>query len=295
MERAQQVLATGEALAVEYDTRGSDDVLWGIGLGCEGAMRIVLTRIDPANGYQPFAQVTQSRERNLPARFALVTASDNPAFSFGRHYLGSEPDLPAPVLHTLNAPESGPRALSNTAIQLEHAGATFLIVSIALPVQLLILGAGPDVIPIVELAGMLDWQTCVVDHRPAYARPERFPRAARVLSQPVERLGDIIATARFDAAVVMSHHLLSDAAYLAALARSDIPYIGLLGPAPRRARLLSELDAQQAEALGWRLRGPVGLDIGASTPETIALSIVSEIQAVLAGRSGQPFSATVRT
>ena len=86
----------------------------------------------------------------------------------------------------------------------------------------------------------------------------------------------------------MSHHLTSDECYLSALADSAIPYVGLLGPAPRRARLLSELGAK-AEQLKSRLYGPIGLDIGAKTPETIALAIVSEIQAVLAGRTGGPF------
>src|SRR5690606_39055993 len=49
MERARKVLDTGQAIVVEYDTRSSDDVLWGIGLGCEGAMKIILTRIDADN------------------------------------------------------------------------------------------------------------------------------------------------------------------------------------------------------------------------------------------------------
>jgi xanthine dehydrogenase accessory factor len=80
----------------------------------------------------------------------------------------------------------------------------------------------------------------------------------------------------------MSHHLLTDAAYLRALVRSNIPYVGLLGPVVRRERLLTELGAEAA-VLRSRLRGPVGLDLGAMTPEAIALSIVAEIQAALAG------------
>jgi xanthine/CO dehydrogenase XdhC/CoxF family maturation factor len=87
----------------------------------------------------------------------------------------------------------------------------------------------------------------------------------------------------------MSHHLLSDQAYLAALAEHQpIPYVGLLGPAPRRARLMQEL-ADASRGLDGRLHGPIGLDIGAKTPETIALAIVGEIQAVLAGRPGGSF------
>ncbi|HET7088003.1 MAG TPA: XdhC family protein, partial [Anaerolineae bacterium] len=80
-----------------------------------------------------------------------------------------------------------------------------------------------------------------------------------------------------------------DQTYLAALSEHAVPYIGLLGPAPRRARLMQELGLK-AHALAGRLYGPIGLDIGAKTPETIALAIVSEIQSVLAGRPGGSFS-----
>jgi xanthine/CO dehydrogenase XdhC/CoxF family maturation factor len=251
----------------------------------------VLTRIDPDNDYQPFAHVERARHENASARFALVTDSTNAAFPLGKYFLGGEPNLPSPVALALQAHEPKHRTQSNAATMIECEGAKFLIVSIALPIQLLILGAGPDVMPVVELAAQLDWHVSVADHRPAYAEPSRFPRAKRVLSQPVAHIDTVLRQTNFDAAVVMSHHLTSDAGYLAALAKSNIPYIGLLGPAPRRARLMSDV-GEGAAALKHRLHGPIGLDIGATSPETIALSIVSEIQAVLAGRSGRSFSET---
>ena len=96
----------------------------------------------------------------------------------------------------------------------------------------------------------------------------------------------------FDAAVVMSHHLVADGQYLAALARSTVPYVGLLGPAARRERLNAEL-GPLADALRPRLRAPVGLDLGGGTPEAIALAIVAEIQAALHGRPGAPFGPSI--
>jgi xanthine dehydrogenase accessory factor len=290
-ERARQVLETGEPLVVEYDTRSSDDVLWGIGLGCEGAMRILLTRLDADNGYQPYAYVESARHENTPARFAFVVESTNPKFPLGMFAVGDEGGLPTPVALALHAHETKHRTQSNAGTTLESDGTKFLIVSIALPTQLLILGAGPDVMPVVEMAALLDWHVTVVDHRPAYADRSRFPHAKRVLCQPVAQIDQVLQTKSFDAAVVMSHHLTSDAGYLAALSKSAVPYVGLLGPAPRRARLMSDI-GEHAAALKHRLHGPIGLDIGATTPETIALSIVSEIQAVLAGRSGRSFSET---
>ena len=117
------------------------------------------------------------------------------------------------------------------------AGATFLIAPVELPPRLLVLGAGPDAMPLVEIAGLMHWHVTVLDHRPAYAVAERFPRAQRVALNPAGGLAKELRAAHYDAAVVMSHHLLSDQAYLTALAENDsIPYVGLLGPAPRRAR-----------------------------------------------------------
>jgi len=91
-----------------------------------------------------------------------------------------------------------------------------------------------------------------------------------------------ISLAKFSAAVVMSHHLETDRAYLQMLAKSSLPYIGLLGPAARCERLLADLGADGA-ALRPRLRSPVGLPIGADSPESIALAIMAEIHATLAG------------
>jgi xanthine dehydrogenase accessory factor len=291
LERARKVLDTGEALAVEYDTRSSDDILWGIGLGCEGAMRILLTRLDAANGYQPFAYVEQARHDNAAARFALIVDSKNPAYPLGATFRNGDTHVPAVVAEALGAATSAVRTQANTAKPVEAENAKFLIVSIALPIQLLLLGAGPDAMPVVDFAAMLDWHVSVLDHRPAYADPARFPRAKRVTAQPVSQLEEHLQSASYDAAVVMSHHLISDAGYLSALAHSAIPYVGLLGPAPRRARLMSDIGSR-AEGFHGRLHGPIGLDIGATSPETIALAIISEIQAVLAGRSGRSFSET---
>ena len=83
---------------------------------------------------------------------------------------------------------------------------------------------------------------------------------------------------RFDAAIVMSHHLVSDRSYLGVLAATDIPFVGLLGPPRRRERLLDDL-GDSAAGLGNRLRSPVGTKIGGRGPAAIALEIVAELQA----------------
>jgi xanthine/CO dehydrogenase XdhC/CoxF family maturation factor len=150
---------------------------------------------------------------------------------------------------------------------------------------LLICGAGPDAQPVVSIARALGWRVSVVDHRAAYAVAAAFPGATVTLCDP-HLLRERIAVERCHAAVVMSHHLSSDAAYLRELAQAGVPaYVGLLGPEARRSRLAQEL-GPVAEKLKFRMHGPVGIDIGAVTPEGIALAIVTQIHAWLAGRAG---------
>jgi xanthine dehydrogenase accessory factor len=137
----------------------------------------------------------------------------------------------------------------------------------------------------------------VIDHRPHFAQAGRFPAAQSVLSGGPTALATLLSShpraetqrphaPAFAAAIVMSHHLATDLAYLRTLTASDIPYVGLLGPAARRQRLIDQL-GDSAQWLHGRLRAPVGLDLGANSPETIALSIVAEIQAALAERASQ--------
>lgn len=282
VERARHVIATGEAAIVEYDTRSSDDILWGIGLGCEGAMRILLTRLDSSNDYQPFAFTEECRANDRHGATAFVITTSNAAYPLGAACTSAAPEAaPAAVRLTLT---QSPR----TTHTVEAENATFLVIPVELPLRLLLLGAGPDAMPLVEVAGLMGWNVTVLDHRAAYAIADRFPRAQRVELRPAATLSQFLADAHYDAAIVMSHHLTSDEAYLRALADSAIPYIGLLGPAPRRARLMADIGAK-SQQFGNRLYGPVGLDIGARTPETIALAIVAEIQAVAANRPGGSF------
>jgi xanthine/CO dehydrogenase XdhC/CoxF family maturation factor len=152
-----------------------------------------------------------------------------------------------------------------------------------MPVQtrVLICGAGPDAVPVAEILAGLGWQVVLIDHRPAFARQERFPESCQVvLARPKEMAGRLDLD-DIDAAVVMSHHLENDALYLRQLAAHNISYLGVLGPAARRKRL-----CEMAACGAKKIYGPVGLDIGAELPESIALSLAAEIHAVLNDRNG---------
>ncbi|MFO1456881.1 MAG: XdhC family protein [Steroidobacteraceae bacterium] len=274
-ERAARLLASDRRLELtSYDSRTSDDPVWGLGLGCEGLMRILLLRVDAASDWQPLAELARFESAGAAGAWSVALRADGDAASMvGRVWL-TDHGL-APGLST--ALVDGVR----TDLFVAHVPRAW---------RVLVCGAGPDVEPVVAWGASLGWQLTVVDHRPAYVEPARFPAARDVQRVAADELGSAVELARFDAAVVMSHHLVADGHYLAALAASPVPYVGLLGPAARRERLYAEIGPDAAAALRPRLRAPVGLDLGGRAPEAIALSIVAEVQAALHGRRGEPFS-----
>ncbi len=287
-ERARAVLESGTPQSVTYDLGQNDEELWGLGVGCDGLMRIFLQPVTPGNRYEPFATMCKAYEglteqvaaivlesgiAELAAGSALVTVDADVAFS----------DIDQKYAQQIEA-EAGAALLerqSRTAtIAMDGGEATILFSILRPPPRVLVLGAGLDAEPVVRLASELGWRVTVQDHRPAYVESGDFAAAEQVHCVPVAEVTTAISLQQFAAAIVMSHHLASDRQYLQQLAATDIRYIGLLGPRDRRKRLLEEL-GEVADRLTPRLHGPAGLDIGGRGPASIALSIVAEIHQAL--------------
>lgn len=275
---AQEVIESGAARAIEYDMRGPDDILFGIGAGCEGAMRVLL---EPAHAASAAAAAMAAAGRFTAQGLGtcLVAVHDSSETPLGTYDLETVPP------HLAAAAKQSLDEASSREILLDHGGDRLraFVQYLAPAPHLLVCGAGQDAEPVAAAAGTLGWRVSVVDHRPAYADARRFP-GATVVRADARALGTVIDLAACHAVVVMSHHLDSDVAYLRELSAAGLPaYVGLLGPAARRRRIAQEL-GPAAEGLRARLRGPVGIDIGAITPEAIALAIVSEVHAWLAAR-----------
>jgi xanthine/CO dehydrogenase XdhC/CoxF family maturation factor len=156
-------------------------------------------------------------------------------------------------------------------------------------IRLVVCGAGPDAAPVARFASDLGWDVTVVDHRPvADARSPRFPTARVVECADALHLARVLPANQRFAAVVMSHHLARDRDYLYGLLKSEVTYLGVLGPRARTERMLAELVAREGALpeIDERLFSPIGMDIGGEGPDAIALSIVSQISAVTSGRGG---------
>jgi xanthine/CO dehydrogenase XdhC/CoxF family maturation factor len=290
-EHARDVAASGRARIVSYDLRSTTDQLFGLGAGCEGAMDILLMRVSDADGWQPMPFLVDAYRSGRHCRLGFVI-SGAPGIELGLTFPvdGQTPAFarnePLRALHT-----AAMAATPNSIVPADPLPVEIFVGAFAPPPRLLLLGGGPDARPVATLAAFLGWQLTVVDHRSTYLVPARFPPSTTLVESRAEEVESAVKLDDHAAAIVMSHHLDSDLHYLRALSASSVPYVGLLGPAARREKLLGDLGSA-AEALRPRLRAPVGLDIGGRTPESIALSIIGEVHAALAGRAGRPFSET---
>ncbi len=289
VEHALKVLATGEPRIAAYDMRSEDDALFGIGSGCEGAMQVLLQRVGPDECWQPLAAIAELVESRRSGALALVV--DGP--TAGRAWWpggGNAATAEPPVVNEARSACTSPRILEAPG---EGDALRVLLLPVTPPPLLVLCGAGDDARPLARLALALGFDVAVCDHRPALLASARFPGCS-LHGQPVEAFARLEVLADCGAAMVMSHHLAADAAYLGALADvSQVGYVGLLGPAPRRDRLLAML-GPKAERLDGRLHAPIGLDIGARTPEAIALAAAGELHAWIAGRPGGAWHQALR-
>jgi xanthine dehydrogenase accessory factor len=287
--RAQEAARTGAAQAVTYDTTAENDLVWGVGLGCHGVADVVVEKI--SGGDSGWADVVHEawaspRDAAVAVAFqggaaALGTRAALSVSTAGEQFLGDE-KLRGGLREALA------RRSSHWA---ETDGVLVFYEYLPLPTPLLIFGAGDDAQPLCQMAAALGFAVKVVDPRPAYATKERFPAAETVFVAKTEELARHMAVPTRTAAVVMTHHYLHDVPYLRWLLPQPLAYLGLLGPRQRAEKIFADLAAEGlavTEEMRARLRAPVGLDLGAETPEAVALAVLAEVQATLAGRDGRP-------
>ena len=295
---AKQVFADGKIRNVCYDMSQGDDFAWGLGLGCDGIIHLMLQRMDGRKGFGFLETLEQAWQAKNSGLLSLVTASSDPDHSAGDFaiHCGAEFSTGDPVLmKSIHSPEGSlfssghdmSRRYWQDVIDTNNGSVDVLLIPIKPPPAILVCGAGHDAVPVARLAVEMGWNCTIVDHRPGFARTDLFPASCDVrVLQPAE-LSTHIALAQIDAAVLMTHHLGHDRSYLSQVVGADISYIGLLGPRARRDRLLNEIGATDVH-----VHGPAGLDIGAEMPESIALAIIAEIHAFLNRRDGSRLTHT---
>lgn len=285
-ERAARVLARGRPEGAIFDSRTSDDPIWGVGLGCEGANHVWLQAATEEGNYAPLPYLSQCLNDQATGSVVTVIGGEALPTELGRHgYAGALDRDP------LGAKLSTCRSVKPEIQNLRYLDRILevFVAPVILPPTLLLCGAGPDAVPVAQFADLLGWRVTVIDHRPAFASPAKFPQSATIILARPEELAERLSPSKFDAAVIMNHGLALDVEYLRRLATEAPGFIGLLGPAARRARIFEEV-GPAVQKIADRIRGPVGLDIGANTPAGIALAIVAQIHAILAGKRAAAYS-----
>jgi xanthine dehydrogenase accessory factor len=298
-EHAMRVYATGCADVVSYDTRDNDDAPWGLGLGCNGLMEVLLEPLSPHQAMKVAGLIDQALAADSPSVIATVIRSNGSGTGgprVGAHALldnapirstgdwGTGSALFDATQYVSEAIAAGRRGVVH-----EIGSAEVAFETVTPAIRLVICGAGPDAAPVARFASELGWDVTVVDHRPlTEAHSARFPGARVVECDDALQLAHVLPSNQRFAAVVMSHHLARDRDYLHALLKSDLTYLGVLGPRARTERMLTELIAREGSLphIDERFFSPVGLDIGGEGPNAIALSIISQISAVTSGRTG---------
>jgi xanthine dehydrogenase accessory factor len=290
MVRAKRVRDTEAAEVFVYDTSINDDSVFGLNMGCRGVVRILLEPAEPKL-FQFLHHRLNSQTGGVVATVVRADLESDRDLKVGARLMIDEADTVASGLsadlQTVLVRDCL-AALENRSSSLEtyKFGEAF-IEYIAPPVPLIVFGAGHDTVPLIRFAKELGWHVTLVDHRPAAAGREEFSIADGIIvARPREAASRITIDAE-TCAVLMTHNYTLDLELAEFLLRSPARYVGMLGPRSRADRLLQDLsrigiDLTNQEVA--RVYAPIGIDIGAETPEEIALSIIAEIRAVLGGR-----------
>ena len=290
-EAAARVIATGDPVIVSYDLAA--DSIWGLGIGCSGAVDIRIERIGDDAITNDWLTILERGEAAV-----LVTPLSGVS---GRVIVRGT----GGIVGGLSDPIVEQRAVASARARLrapypasgpERLGGADLFYEITLPPpDLVIFGAGHDAGPVAQLAWTLGFAVAVVDVRETFLTKERFGSATRVCAH-FSQFAERVALRPGSFALIMNHHVERDQESLRFSLESNAAYIGVLGPRSRYDKLLAGL-AQQAYVpdpmRAARVRSPVGLSLGAETPEEVAMSILGELLAIRRGFGGGFLSGSI--
>ncbi|MFI5132286.1 MAG: XdhC family protein [Chitinophagales bacterium] len=296
--KAMLVMINKKSRLVTYDTMDDDDAKFGLGLGCNGVIQVLIEPVnadDPNNPIQYLKAVNEKRQKSVLVTLFSLQEKKDP--QYGTCLLLKEDGSLAAhvsVLKDVLVAEAKEAITKQGAFfknyRSDDHDLTAFIEIINPPVSVIVIGAGNDVMPLVEMADILGWETTVVDGRANYAKKKRFASACQVVVSKPENVLEQITIDEQTFFLLMTHNYNYDMAMLRQLLQRNVIFVGMLGPKKKRERMLSEFKEEGLQLTEKQLsilHSPVGLDIGAETSEEIALSILAEIKAFLAGKEAQ--------
>lgn len=291
LRKAQQAMHENKNTLVTYNTMDDEeDVEFGVQLGCNGMVHILFEPIDPAIPNHPVALLEKcivKRENSvIVTLFSLFNRrGQQPGTCFYLNELESFTNVGNNSLDLLIAKDAAIALHEKKSFlkQYDEGNYSAFVEFIPPLISLIVVGAGNDALPLLEMATVLGWSVTIVDGRSTHANERRFSKATKIIvAKPEEAASKLVIDER-TVIVLMTHNYNYDLAILKTLLVQSFPYLGILGPKKRWERLLNELREQGLQVTQEGLSkvfAPIGFDIGAETGEEIALSIIAEIKAV---------------
>lgn len=282
LRKARSVMNSRIPILETYDTREESSQYLGISLGCHGVIDVLFESVTPDAPDNPLAIMLPYRTRVNPLPMATVF---NQTLSKVFRYTPENASTPPDVVSLLDEIQSGRK------VPAVETGDSLILTEYHQPVpQLIIFGGGFDARPVVTLAKNLGWKVSITDECVAHIAPVFFPQADQLTLCSRDKAGELPELKGKPVCLLMSHNFEYDKDILSRIVEYDLTYIGIIGPRKRFVKLCEELNdaGYKHDFLNDpRIYSPAGLDIGADRPEEIALSLISEIQQVLSGASGE--------
>lgn len=284
--RALESIAGGEPRLVRYNAESGLDVL--IEMGCGGELEVLIEPLLATHDTDFIDTLARCLDERRIIHMATLFALNEQAVMplrlvWNGHEVLYDTIGDASLVRAImtHAPASPVHRASTFSLPSVQGMADVLMEAIAPPHALVVIGSSAAARALLPLASALGWRTTLVDQDPARLRAADLPAGLHTACATPQQLLDTVALDTHSSAVVMTHNLEQDIAYLGALRGAPVAYVGALGSRDRVAHMRNHpaLD-------GLHVHAPAGLDIGSETPEEIALAIAAEIMAVINRRSG---------
>jgi xanthine dehydrogenase accessory factor len=294
LRRAQKAIVQNKPSLTTYDTTQEDSHQIGVGLGCNGIIDVLFSPLGPMNEQNPVELLSSLINTRHPRALAWITDCNEPLESLGTALLYENDEqflqhftVPVIAHQLLSDLKAAMENLAPQTITYQNASTRIKIfIEIILPVtRVIIHGGNYDVHSMIRTTRELGWDVTLVTNI-MKADKSLFALANRVMHNKGTEQPE---ADYYTAVLLMSHDYHTDFDNLQKALKTNASYIGLLGPRKRSDKmfdaLLNKGFALPPQEL-QRIFAPAGLDIGAATPEEIALSIAAEIRCHFTGRKG---------
>ena len=290
LRKAQAVIFQKKSMLVTYDTTDEDDQKFGIGLGCNGIIQVLIEPIDSDDAGNPIELLKIALENRIPGVLITVfSLKHSRAEQVGTKVLwkekqafGNPESLDSSLWESIQSELSDlDYTTSSIKSYPELDEISVFYESIKPVIRVLLFGAGNDTIPVAEIADLLGWELVLIDGRKTHVSDERFPKAFKIVIAPADEAVVHLDADSNTVALLMTHNFEYEVVILEYLLPLQLPYIGILGPRKKGLKLLERLELKGIQVQQSNIYSPMGLDIGAEGSEEIALSAFAEIKAVL--------------